>query len=96
MRRDQIQIALRIVAKECLRKAFRASGAWWKNFEKVPDTHGEFGLAGQFDGRRDDVTPAPIAIRAHADGCHCLNSTVGAAARGRKEVISYKHTEGPE
>lgn len=39
------QIAQRLVAKECLLRAFRAAGVTWLDSPVPPDSHGEFGLA---------------------------------------------------
>ncbi len=41
----QPQIARRLLAKECLRRAFKAAGVRWWHSPRPPDTHGEFGLA---------------------------------------------------
>jgi DEAD/DEAH box helicase domain-containing protein len=42
---SRIEIAERLVAKECLRRAFLAGGVQWWESSVPPDTHGEFGLA---------------------------------------------------
>lgn len=42
---SRIEIAQRLVAKECLRRAFLAAGVEWWESPIPPDTHGEFGLA---------------------------------------------------
>lgn len=49
----QRDIALRLLAKECLRRAFRESGARWYDGPTPPDTHGEFGLATDWPGNAD-------------------------------------------
>lgn len=41
----QVEIASRLMAKECLRRAFRATGVRWWDSPIPPDSHGEFGLA---------------------------------------------------
>jgi hypothetical protein len=40
---SQREIALRLVAKECLRRAFRSAGVRWFHGPVPPDSHGEFG-----------------------------------------------------
>ena len=40
------EIAQRLAAKECLRRAFRDLGVKWFNGPSPPDSHGEFGCAG--------------------------------------------------
>ncbi|RZN33523.1 MAG: DEAD/DEAH box helicase [Methanophagales archaeon ANME-1-THS] len=43
---DQEQIVQRLLAKECLRRAFLNAGVrWWHGPDSPPDSHGEFGLA---------------------------------------------------
>lgn len=52
------EIAQRLMAKECLRKAFHAAGVRWWESTRPPDSHGEFGLASEWEGdqeRRDKV-----------------------------------------
>jgi len=39
------RIIKRLLAKECLRRAFRYAGMRWWHSPKPPDSHGEFGLA---------------------------------------------------
>ena len=38
------EIAQRLMAKECLRRAFKAAGVEWSESTRPPDSHGEFGL----------------------------------------------------
>ena len=42
---DQPRIVRRLLAKECLRKAFKDAGMRWWHSPRPPDSHGEFGLA---------------------------------------------------
>ena len=52
------EIAQRLMAKECLRQAFRAAGVEWSESTRPPDSHGEFGLASTWiddQSRRDAV-----------------------------------------
>ncbi len=42
---SQIQIAYRLMGKECLRRAFKVAGVRWWNSPIPPDSHGEFGVA---------------------------------------------------
>jgi hypothetical protein len=54
----QADIAKRIMAKECLRQAFRAASVRWWHSPTPPDSHGEFGLANSWlapDGPEQDV-----------------------------------------
>ena len=41
---SQKEILQRMLAKECLRRAFLAAGVEWQEVSKPPDSHGEFGL----------------------------------------------------
>lgn len=47
----QEQVAARILAKECLRRAFRAAGVRWWDGPVPPDSHGEFGRASMWGGQ---------------------------------------------
>ena len=52
------EIAQRLAAKECLRRAFRAAGVHWSECDSPPDSHGELGLVSQWlddAGRREFV-----------------------------------------
>ena len=52
------EIAQRLMAKECLRRAFQAAEVPWSESNKPPDSHGEFGLASKWtanQNRRDIV-----------------------------------------
>jgi DEAD/DEAH box helicase domain-containing protein len=51
----RVEIAQRLMAKECLRRAFFAAGARWWHSPIPPDSHGEFGLAAEWQSRRDAV-----------------------------------------
>lgn len=55
----QEDIARRLVAKECLRRAFKGAGIRWWHSPIPPDTHGEFGLASEWS---TDPT-YPIRVR---------------------------------
>ena len=75
---DPPQIVQRLLAKECLRRAFRNAGVrWWNCPTTPPDTHGEFGWAKnwpevqqqvltwlQTDGSREEIIRA---LRENAD-----------------------------
>lgn len=47
------EIAQRLMAKECLRRAFRAAGVNWWESATPPDSHGEFGLASDWTSNQD-------------------------------------------
>ncbi len=54
----RLDIAQRLMAKECLRRAFHAAGVPWWESPRPPDSHGEFGMtAGWIDDqyRRESV-----------------------------------------
>ena len=44
------EIAQRLMAKECLRRAFKVAGVEWSEGPRPPDSHGEFGLASTWIG----------------------------------------------
>ena len=52
------EIAQRLMAKECLRRAFQSAGVPWWESPRPPDSHGEFGLAPKWIGdhnRREKI-----------------------------------------
>jgi len=51
----RVEIAQRLMAKECLQRAFFTAGVRWWHSPIPPDSHGEFGLATQWHTRRDAV-----------------------------------------
>lgn len=55
MGEDQMQIAFRMVAKECLRRAFLAMNVTWGEYDKAPDSHGEFGTLENFTEERENA-----------------------------------------
>ena len=48
---EQPRIVRRLLAKECLRKAFKDAGMRWWHSPRPPDSHGEFGLATDQDAQ---------------------------------------------
>jgi len=54
---SRLEIAERLMAKECLRRAFRNAQVRWWDSPTPPDSHGEFGtVAGWDENRRNTVT----------------------------------------
>lgn len=51
----RVEIAQRLVAKECLRRAFRHAGVRWWDSPTPPDSHGEFGTVTEWVGARKDA-----------------------------------------
>ena len=52
------EIAQRLMAKECLRRAFQAARIHWSESPRPPDSHGEFGLVSEWikdQNRRDFI-----------------------------------------
>ena len=52
------EIAQRLMAKECLRRAFKVAGVEWSESARPPDSHGEFGLSSMWiddQGRRNTI-----------------------------------------
>ena len=52
------EIARRLLAKECLRRAFQYAGVQWWESPQPPDSHGEFGLASKWNddpNRREKI-----------------------------------------
>ena len=53
---DQLQIVERLLAKECLRVAFRDYGMKWWDGPRKGDTHGEFGFAHRSDSKDEGIS----------------------------------------
>ncbi len=49
----RLEIAQRLMAKECLRRAFYAAGVRWWEVDLPPDSHGELGLASDWIAQKD-------------------------------------------
>jgi ATP-dependent helicase YprA (DUF1998 family) len=56
----QTPIAQRLMAKECLRRAFHAAGIRWWHAPTPPDSHGEMGTVEKW--QQDDALPQQIEI----------------------------------
>ena len=53
---DQQQIVQRLLAKECLRRAFLNAGVrWWNGPEFPPDSHGEFGFTSNWGNVQQQI-----------------------------------------
>ena len=55
---SQVEIIQRLLAKECLRRAFKYADVYWWDSPKPPDSHGEFGTVKDWheqDNRRQKV-----------------------------------------
>jgi DEAD/DEAH box helicase domain-containing protein len=55
---SQVEIIQRLLAKECLRRAFKYANVYWWESPKPPDSHGEFGTVKDWhekDNRRQKV-----------------------------------------
>jgi DEAD/DEAH box helicase domain-containing protein len=55
---SQVEIIQRLLAKECLRRAFKDAGVDYWEYDKKPDSHGEFGTVENWNNnqeRRDTV-----------------------------------------
>ena len=59
---DQERIVKRLLAKECLRRAFRHAGMHSWHVSSPPDVHGEFGLAEDSDGVAGWLQNKPAVI----------------------------------
>ena len=55
---SRLEIPQRLMARECLRRAFRAAGVRWWDSPRPPDSHGEFGVSSDWTAnseRRETV-----------------------------------------
>ena len=49
----RLEIAQRLMAKECLRRAYHSAGVRWWESPRPPDSHGEFGLASKWHDEKN-------------------------------------------
>ena len=89
------EIAQRLMAKECLRRAFGVAGVGWWESPRPPDSHGEFGLTDSWtrdDARkamvRDWLESSPEVDDIAAALCAGLTAGVSPA-----ELISFARTQ---
>ena len=78
------EIAQRLMAKECLRRAFRAAGAKWSEITRPPDNHGEFGLASAWTDNRSRRD----AVRNWLEQSGDVDEIAGALCAGLETTIS--------
>jgi hypothetical protein len=78
---SRLEIAQRLMAKECLRRAFYAAGVRWWHSPIPPDSHGEFGLEAEWQARRENV-------RAWLEGSPDVETVAGALTAGGNEGIA--------
>jgi DEAD/DEAH box helicase domain-containing protein len=70
---DQRVLAERLVAKECLRQAFNATGVTWADVAQ-PDTHGEMGMV---DGAEPRIDAIAQWLASHQPEVEHVAATVG-------------------
>jgi ATP-dependent helicase YprA (DUF1998 family) len=78
---SRMEIAQRLMAKECLRRAFHAAGVRWWHSPIPPDSHGEFGLHSAWQAHRDGV-------RAWLENSAEVETVAGALTVGGNEGIT--------
>ena len=85
------EIAQRLMAKECLRRAFLGNGVEWWESPSPPDSHGEFGLASSWDNdrsRRDGIRDWLAGAHGVADVATALASGTGCPAAADLEAYA--------
>ena len=89
------EIAQRLMAKECLRRAFQAAGVHWSESTIPPDSHGEFGLASEWMDNQDrrDVVANWLATSADVDDIASVLSAGLSATTTRSELAGYARRE---
>ncbi len=76
---NQDAIVKRLLAKECLRKAFRDIGVrWWDCPDRPPDSHGEFGFAGEWAQYRQQINDW---LSGHSEDICSVIDTLAASSR---------------
>ena len=81
------EIAQRLMAKECLRRAFQYAGVQWWESSRPPDSHGEFGLASSWidDQHRREAVKSWLASAAD------VAEVADALCAGIEQIISPVH-----
>lgn len=77
----RLEIAQRLMTKECLRRAFLAAGIRWWHSPIPPDSHGEFGLLTEWQARTD-------AVRQWLEHSTEVDSVAAALTAGGNEGIN--------
>ena len=92
---SRLEIAQRLMAKECLRRAFRAAGVRWWDSPRTPDSHGEFGLSLDWDSNddrrrivRDWLENSPELVDIATTLCAGLESLISPSA-----LVDYAKVE---
>lgn len=94
---DQREIAYRLMAKECLRRAFRAVGVPWWEVTQPPDSHGEFGLAQEWENNPERRQAVVSWLKNSPDVADVALSLTAGVAEGVTPVNleSYARSELP-
>ena len=89
----QERIVKRLLAKECLRRAFYSAGARWYDSPKPPDSAGEFGTRGDWDRFRNGVAQWLAASISEQEGViHALlgpDDEMRPAGMTNREMFSW-------
>ncbi len=94
---SRIEIAERLVAKECLRRAFIAAGVQWWESPIPPDTHGEFGLAADWisdASRRDTIRDWLQTSAEVSDVAAAIATGPGSPPAARLEALARTQLHG--
>ncbi len=78
------EIAQRLMSKECLRRAFIAAGVNWWESTHPPDSHGEFGLASEWENNQERKE----AVRNWLSSAPDVNEIANTLCAGLEENVS--------
>ena len=92
---ERVEIAQRMMAKECLRRAFEAAGVSWKDSPPGQDTHGEFGLAQTWldDPDLRQAVESWLATTEQVDQVADALTSGPSTTVARQALIAYARTE---
>ena len=89
------EISQRLMAKECLRRAFQAAGVHWSESTIPPDSHGEFGLASEWMHNLDrrEAVANWLATSAEVDDIASVLSAGLSATTSPSSLVDYARKE---
>lgn len=83
MGEEQVQIAKRLLSKECLRLAFRDAGVRWWHGSNKGDTHGEFGFANPEYVGKNGLSWSDVSSKV----CKWLDKSNGRTLEAKTDIV---------
>lgn len=92
---SQIEITKRLLAKECLRRAFLAAGVKWSDSPMPPDSHGEFGTTGDWCSDKNQKRRENIChwLKTSSEVTEIINALLGVNNNQHNELETFARHE---